>query len=602
MDSRAPIVSNLNWSRENPAAAPSPTTNCHPKMNILRPALVLAAFTLTSPAQVPLLLNYQGRVVVGTTNFNGTGQFKFALVNTNGTTTFWSNDGTSTAGSQPTSAVSLAVSNGLYSVLLGDTTLANMTATIPGNLFNNLDVRLRVWFNDGTNGSQLLSPDQRIGSVGYAGVAGTVPDNAITTSKISTGAVQANNIGTGAVTSAKLASGLTLAGTTTGTFSGSLTGSATNFTGTLAGDVTGTQGATQIAAGAVTGAEIDPATVQRRVTGTAPPGSFLTGINQDGTVTSAAAGGGGGPWSLNGTTAYYNGGMVGIGTITPPATFPGKLTIQTATANYGLEHTDGSVRLATFVGGVSSTGGWLGTVSPHKLNFFTNNSGAAMTIDTDGNIGIGMQPQPVASMVVKSDAGDAYSLFVESKSSSAPIFTMDATTGRTGIGRQANTHQLEVEGNASKTTAGDWVANSDARIKRDVLTVTGALDKLAQVRLVSFHYTAEFRAAHPGIEDREYLNVIAQEFQRVFPEWVSAGPDRLADGQAILQVDTYPLTIYSAASIQELNARLEEQRAENAMLKKRFAELEARLAKLEQLDPPKSPDVRATATTHLITP
>ena len=32
-------------------------------------------------AQVPQLFNYQGRVVVGTTNFDGSGQFKFALVN-----------------------------------------------------------------------------------------------------------------------------------------------------------------------------------------------------------------------------------------------------------------------------------------------------------------------------------------------------------------------------------------------------------------------------------------------------------------------------------------------------------------------------------------
>ena len=54
-----------------------------------------------------------------------------------------------------------------------------------------------------------------------------------------------------------LASGLTLAGTTTGSFSGPLTGnvtgSASNFSGALAGDVTGTQGATSISATTVTG-------------------------------------------------------------------------------------------------------------------------------------------------------------------------------------------------------------------------------------------------------------------------------------------------------------------------------------------------------------
>ena len=148
-------------------------------------------------AQVPQLINYQGRVVVGSTDFNGSGQFKFALVNTNGTTTYWSNDGTSTAGSQPTNAVTLTVTQGLYSLLLGDTTITNMAA-IPATVFNNSDVRLRVWFNDGTDGWQLLTPDQRLAAVGYAMMAANVPDGAITSSKIATGAVGSSQLAAGA--------------------------------------------------------------------------------------------------------------------------------------------------------------------------------------------------------------------------------------------------------------------------------------------------------------------------------------------------------------------------------------------------------------------
>jgi hypothetical protein len=82
--------------------------------------LISAIFLLiasTLHAQVPQLINYRGRVTVGSTNFNGSGQFKFALVNAAGTATFWSNDGTSIAGSEPTNAVSLTVTRGLYSVL-----------------------------------------------------------------------------------------------------------------------------------------------------------------------------------------------------------------------------------------------------------------------------------------------------------------------------------------------------------------------------------------------------------------------------------------------------------------------------------------------------
>ncbi len=128
------------------------------------------AFFGSLGAQVPEIVNYQGKISVGTTPFTGTGQFRFALVNANGSTSYWSNDGTSTAGSQPTASVSLPVVNGLYVAPLGDATITNMTA-VPAAVFVNPDVRLRVWFNDGVNGSQLLAPDQRIASVGYAMVA-----------------------------------------------------------------------------------------------------------------------------------------------------------------------------------------------------------------------------------------------------------------------------------------------------------------------------------------------------------------------------------------------------------------------------------------------
>ena len=40
----------------------------------------LAAWACAGWAQVPSLINYQGRVTVDGTNFNGTGQFQFALV------------------------------------------------------------------------------------------------------------------------------------------------------------------------------------------------------------------------------------------------------------------------------------------------------------------------------------------------------------------------------------------------------------------------------------------------------------------------------------------------------------------------------------------
>lgn len=128
-------------------------------------ALICAA---ACSAATPGLISYQGRVLVSGAPFNGSGQFKFALVDATGATTYWSNDNTSTAGSEPGAAVSLTVTNGLYSVVLGDTTITNMTNAIPATVFANTVVKLRVWFNDGTNGSKQLAPDQQIAAVGYA--------------------------------------------------------------------------------------------------------------------------------------------------------------------------------------------------------------------------------------------------------------------------------------------------------------------------------------------------------------------------------------------------------------------------------------------------
>ncbi len=145
--------------------------------------------------------------------------------------------------------------------------------------------------------------------------------------------------------------------------------------------------------------------------------------------------------------------------------------------------------------------------------------------------------------------------------------------GLVGIGRDPAANALEVEGDASKSTAGDWLANSDRRIKTDIQTVDNALDTLDRVRLVSFEYTEEYQANHPGVGTGRYLNVIAQEFAQVFPDHVKSSAERLPDGSEILQVDTYPLTIYSAAAIQEL-------RAENVALRARLAKLEAMIEQI----------------------
>ena len=156
-------------------------------------------------------------------------------------------------------------------------------------------------------------------------------------------------------------------------------------------------------------------------------------------------------------------------------------------------------------------------------------------------------------------------------------------TGRVGIGRTPTTNSLEVAGNASKSIAGSWLSNSDRRIKTDVKSIAGALETLGKVRLVDFRYTEDYLAAHPEIDDKRYPNVIAQEFAEVFPDHVQESGEFLPDGSPILQVDTYPLTIYSAVAVQELHRDSLELRKQNELLRQQLSDQEDRLNKLEEL-------------------
>ena len=84
--------------------------------------------------------------------------------------TYWSNDGTSTNGSEPAAAAGIGVTNGLFSVGLGDTTIPNMAA-ISAALFNQPNLQLQIWFNDGVHGFAALSPAQSLTPTPYAVVA-----------------------------------------------------------------------------------------------------------------------------------------------------------------------------------------------------------------------------------------------------------------------------------------------------------------------------------------------------------------------------------------------------------------------------------------------
>jgi hypothetical protein len=164
------LVIEIRWSRN--LALALAIALAIPILAITGLLTALAAHPGAGPASValsaPTTLAYQGQVQVNRRPFTGAGQFKFAIVDAGGFSV-WTNDGTHLGRAlQPDSAVSLSVAAGLFNVLLGDTTLPNMTQPITSGVFLAPSRALRVWFNDGLNGFQQLAPDVALAAVPYA--------------------------------------------------------------------------------------------------------------------------------------------------------------------------------------------------------------------------------------------------------------------------------------------------------------------------------------------------------------------------------------------------------------------------------------------------
>jgi hypothetical protein len=106
-------------------------------------------------------------------------------------------------------------------------------------------------------------------------------------------------------------------------------------------------------------------------------------------------------------------GRVGIGTATPNFQFE----VNTALGSYGFVHSTPSsrlfpaVRVGSYAGAGTggATGGWLGTLSNDQLHFFVGGGGPSMTVDTNGNVGIGTT-SPTQKLTVRTPT-QSYGLF-----------------------------------------------------------------------------------------------------------------------------------------------------------------------------------------------
>jgi hypothetical protein len=113
---------------------------------------------------------------------------------------------------------------------------------------------------------------------------------------------------------------------------------------------------------------------------------------------------------------------------------------------------------------------------------------------------------------------------------------------------------------STTSSATSYVTSSDYRLKDDIAPMTGALDKVALLKPVTYKWK---------VDGSDGQGFIAHELAEVVPEAVNGEKDAVdAEGNPDYQgIDTSFLVATLTAAIQELNAKVDAQAAEIAALK-----------------------------------
>jgi len=252
------------------------------------------------------------------------------------------------------------------------------------------------------------------------------------------------------------------------------------------------------------------------------PGLIADGVNA-GSITAASFDPTVGVWTRSGNDVFRSSGNVGIGTISPgyPLDVAGPVRITSQGDGAELLH-------------LNTERSWafrqLGTGAGTALELGIVNSGNPKDFIIRGNaVGI---------------------------NATVPGFT------------------LHVNGTAGKPGGGSWAVASDKRLKKNIRPLAGALDKLLALHGVNFEYL-DPEKIHELSGER--MGLVAQEVEKVFPDWVETGPD------GYKRVTVRGLEALVVEALRELQQKQDAKLAEELQRRDaENAELRARLEKLER--------------------
>jgi len=310
--------------------------------------------------------------------------------------------------------------------------------------------------------------------------------------------------------------------------------------------------------------------------------------------------GGGNANSANGTYSIVGGGQLNLAS-GAGAVVPGGYVNKAGAVSSFAAGSYAHVRDATEAGGTADNGtfAWSDS-SGSSTNQFTSSGVNQFLVRAGGGVGINITPyNPEAELTIQGSATAAssnadvvllprssfygFNLSVSGTTQSdagfaiettannfSKVFAIDAS-GNTTVS-QGNLTLAGATAQAYKPGGGSWSAPSDARLKRDIEPLDHMLDKLLQLRGVTFEYAHPDDNLHPA---GRHIGFIAQEVQQVFPEWVGQTPD------GYYSVGPQGFEAMTVEALRELRA---EKDAEVARLQaEKDAEIGALRAELSQL-------------------
>ncbi|MCI0406910.1 MAG: tail fiber domain-containing protein, partial [candidate division Zixibacteria bacterium] len=230
---------------------------------------------------------------------------------------------------------------------------------------------------------------------------------------------------------------------------------------------------------------------------------------------------------------------------------------------------------------------------PGRLEFLTTPDGLAtpftrMTVNNVGNVGIGTTGPVQALHVSKNGTNTAIMVEYPTARARIGMFSFGlgnnefgfgpvdlqfgtisdntfsgfsekmriTTAGNVGIGTTAPAALLHVNGTAGNNT-GVWSNLSDRRLKREIEPIERALETVEQLKGVTFRW----KDAEKDDQFGRVRGLIAQDVEKVIPEWIKTDPD------GYKRLEPIGVDALLIEAIKEL-------KAENEELRNRISELE----------------------------